>query len=251
MTNWQKLRLYLLRWHRRLGAAIGLFVVWLALSGIALNHTDDWHLADIPIKSQAVLAHYGVSQPETISFPLGDDWLTMLGRDSLFLGEVKVSYCDGELKGAVKHATVLLALCQRELLVISVEGQLLERIKSIDGLPKGLDRIGKSGAQVVLQSLDARYAFDWRALSFSDNAKLGRVQWSSSQALPGDLRDKLFQQFAGHEISVERVVLDLHSGRYFGDWGVMFIDAVAIILCLLVTSGLWVWLGAKYRRRQR
>ena len=48
-------------------------------------------------------------------------------------------------------------------------------------------------------------------------------------------------------ISMERWLLDAHSGRLFGRWGVWIVDALALLLCVLVFSG---WALAK-KRHQR
>jgi uncharacterized iron-regulated membrane protein len=45
------------------------------------------------------------------------------------------------------------------------------------------------------------------------------------------------------------VMLDAHSGRIFGDLGVLFMDIVAIMLILLSVSGIYIWL--RYARSKR
>jgi uncharacterized iron-regulated membrane protein len=41
---------------------------------------------------------------------------------------------------------------------------------------------------------------------------------------------------------VERVILDLHSGRFFGKLGPWLFDIAALLLILLSLSGAWIWL---------
>jgi len=38
------------------------------------------------------------------------------------------------------------------------------------------------------------------------------------------------------------VILDLHSGRFFGQLGPWVFDAAAVLLILLSLSGTWIWL---------
>ncbi|MEK9766944.1 MAG: PepSY-associated TM helix domain-containing protein, partial [Thalassolituus sp.] len=42
-------------------------------------------------------------------------------------------------------------------------------------------------------------------------------------------------------ISLQRIVLDIHSGRWFGSWGIWMMDLAAVVLILLSISGLWLW----------
>jgi uncharacterized iron-regulated membrane protein len=45
---------------------------------------------------------------------------------------------------------------------------------------------------------------------------------------------------ASTQITIERVLLDAHSGRLLGWWGKYLVDAFAIILSLLLISGWWL-----------
>jgi hypothetical protein len=205
----------------------------------------------MPIGSNWVLQQYGVSLPAMRTFPLATRSVTQVGDSRLFLDAREIAYCDGQLLGVVALANDSLILCERELLAVNESGQLLERIQKLDGLPQGLQRIGHNAEQAYLQSMDNIYRFDWRNLGF-DKAGIDQasIKWSESAELPSMLHEQLLHQFAGNEINVERLLLDLHSGRFFGDVGVYVIDAAALLFCFLALSGLWVWIGAKYRRRR-
>ena len=47
--------------------------------------------------------------------------------------------------------------------------------------------------------------------------------------------------YRGYGLTLERVLLDLHSGRVLGSAGVLLVDAAAILFLLLAISGLWLW----------
>jgi len=47
-------------------------------------------------------------------------------------------------------------------------------------------------------------------------------------------------------ISWQRVVLDMHSGRWFGPLGPWIVDLAALVLLFLACSGFWIW----YSRRR-
>jgi len=60
------------------------------------------------------------------------------------------------------------------------------------------------------------------------------------------LKKLLRNHFRGEVLPVERVLLDLHSGRFFGKIGPWLFDIAAALLILLSLTGSWIWL----RRRR-
>ncbi len=61
-------------------------------------------------------------------------------------------------------------------------------------------------------------------------------------ALPGDVAQAVLAHSRAHTLTLERVLLDLHSGRIASRFGVWFMDGIALVLISLVISGLWIWL---------
>ena len=43
------------------------------------------------------------------------------------------------------------------------------------------------------------------------------------------------------QINLERFLLDAHSGRVFGKYGIYVIDVAAILLLILSITGIWLW----------
>ena len=66
--------------------------------------------------------------------------------------------------------------------------------------------------------------------------------WPSTQTLPTQLEQQINQQFRHHLIHWERVILDLHSGRLPGPYGIYLADISAIILVLLSITGIALWI---------
>ena len=67
------------------------------------------------------------------------------------------------------------------------------------------------------------------------------IEWTERYSLDEDEYEQLLVAYRGNGLKLERVILDLHSGRIFGDYGVYLMDAAAIALLWLSFSGLWVW----------
>ena len=95
---------------------------------------------------------------------------------------------------------------------------------------------GEDGSRLVADA-------DGAALRPAD-AGLARtaVPWAEAVSLPDALRERIEASVAGVGVSAERVLLDLHSGRWLGHAGVWLMDAAAFALLLLAGTGGWtVW----------
>ena len=252
----QRIRHFLLRWHRRLGAAAAVLVCWLSVSGILLNHTEFLQLAEKPIHSGLLLAHYGISEPKIKSFKLADQWLSHVGGHRLFIDSKEAVDCKAPLRGAVLHEQQIVALCDAELLLLTRRGELIERLNALHGLPPQALTLAEWRNSLWLATAGGTVAADidsltWQPVNQTVSQTVPEVAWSTAQTAPQSLQEALKQEFIGADITRERVLLDIHSGRIFGQWGVYLMDLVAFVLCLLAASGLWVWGSATWRRRSR
>jgi uncharacterized iron-regulated membrane protein len=63
----------------------------------------------------------------------------------------------------------------------------------------------------------------------------------TTEALPDLQSGNLISTGNGASISLETPILDLHSGRFFGNAGVLFVDIVGLLMCILAITGLWAW----------
>lgn len=236
-------RLKLLKYrrvHRWFGKTIVVFVVFLALSGIVINHGDDLGLDRRYVSWSWLLDAYGLEVPAaTASFAVGERRVTLLG-ERLFLDGAEVGEALPSLSGAVAVGPLLAMGGGSRVLVLLETGELVEAIDLASLLGGDIDRVGLSGDRVVLDAAGALYRSDadivlfeaWRA------GDTGTVEWSD--ATPPDAGElaALEAAWRGRGITVERVLLDLHSGRLFGLLGRLFLDLIAVIMIILSISGL-------------
>lgn len=229
------------RWHRRIGLLAGALLALLALSGIALNHTDALELAARPVTASWVLAHYGrAAQAPERGFVAGDHTVAV-AADTVFVDGRPLPAEGGRLVGAVALPSgLLLVALERALLVVDPPTTLVERIGDADGLPAPVTAIGTgSGGVPVLAGTDGAHAVDLERLHWRRHH--GAVRWAQPVPLDTAAREALRRGAGGAAVSLERVLLDLHSGRWFGPVGVLVVDLVGLACLLLAASGVWTW----------
>lgn len=243
------LRLLLLRWHRRLGVAIALVLLMLVVTGIILNHSSELELDRQPVRQALILQRYGVELPKVVSFDVGGQFLSLVGSDRLFLNEKEIAYCQAPLHAALAYETGVVALCSDQLLLLNAAGEIVERLSEAYGLPPAIRGLGKFSGELWLRTERGDFSADLNSLQFAAMQAPAGVSWARASELDTDVRQRLTSLYLGNDVHWERLLLDLHTGRLFGRWGVYFVDAAAIGLLLLAFSGVWVWLTKPGRWR--
>ncbi len=250
MTNRRSKKLSAFLWHRRIGLAAIVLVVILAITGIMLNHTEEFELDSTYVDSSVLMSWYGL-EPDTdpVSFRADGHTITQWGNQ-VFFDNHAITQSEQQLKGAIKGEQFIVVAFEKEVLLVSFDGELIERVPTGNSL-SNTRRLGVKYLRPVVEAENGLYymadehIIDWDVVINAD------VQWSRPVALNKQQLDELYVAFRGKGLSLERVVLDLHSGRIFGAYGNYVMDAAALGLLWLSGSGLWVWSSRKRKQRRK
>ncbi len=242
------LRKFLNRWHRYLGLTVILFVIFLSVTGILLNHTEELQLAKRYVQSEWILKWYGIETPQIeAAFPLemenGQSWLSAI-NNKLYINQNIIIGNYDDLRGAVAMLDgFIVVLVGEKILLLMPNGELVEELSLSQGLPAGITALGLTKEQQLrVQTPNGLYKPDnefinWEKLP--DNAEQNQVRWILPQSLPESLQQAITTQVRTQILPIERVLLDLHSGRLLS---VYLMDAVAILLIILAITGFFLWL---------
>ena len=241
MASYHKynLRRLLFLSHRYLGLFTAAFVVMLAVTGLMLNHTEQLSLDQQQIQSTQILAWYGITLPEPgPGFQAGGVWFLQYS-ERLFMDGSEISQQAGPLLGVVATPTLFVAAYPQALLLLGREGEVIEKLTS---LPGSIRRLGSSpdGGSPILETTQGLYLADQQLLNWKPKAA-GPVHWTRPMSLPRPIIQKIKASYRGEGPTLERLILDLHSGRLFGHPGVLFMDIVAITFLVLAALGVWMW----------
>jgi len=234
---------WLSRSHRWLGVGSIVFILLLSVTGIALNHSDDMNLDGRYLRSPWLLEWYGIEVPAPdSSFVAAGHRITLIG-ERLYYGDSELMNGLSRLVGAVSTPSFIAIATSSDLLLVTPGGALVERVDTQTFLPAGVPSIGIAGATLVLRSGDELYRTDEDLLEFSPCRALdvGEIQWSAPSIIsPADLA-VLQQLYRGRGLSLERLLLDLHSGKILARVGPVLMDAVGVTLIVLSLLGLSMW----------
>ena len=228
-------------WHRYMGLSAALFVVILSVTGLALNHTESLGMDSTHVQSEALLNWYGIHAPDELSsYAAGPVLFTDINdrvfRDAEILHEVTAP-----LVGAIAYNDFIVIASGDHLTLLSQDGQLIESISSAGGVPAGMKAIGiTTDGAIAIKAAHGYYLTDESFLEWTE-ADAVDATWSVKTDTPLALTRALQAAYRGNGLPLERVILDLHSGRILGNAGVLLVDAAAILFLVLAASGIWLW----------
>lgn len=236
-----KRRQMLLRWHRRLGLFSCLFIFLLAISGILINHSNALGLDQSMIHSDWILDAYGLKAPENIlHYSEGEIHISQLD-DQVFWNDQFLTKIEGQLAGTLERDGLIYLASSSILFIHQKSGELVEKLDTNSGIPIPIEGIGiDTQEQLCLSSRDKAFRTDESMFEWED-IESNQVQWSTSTPCPKTIAQKTRSAYRKQLLSVERFLLDLHSGRFLGSYGPFLMDLAAIALILLSLSGLWLW----------
>ncbi|MCR4346355.1 MAG: PepSY domain-containing protein [Sulfuricaulis sp.] len=228
-------------WHRRLGLGAAVFLIFLVVSGLLLNHSRLLGLNQSYIQSSWLLDWYGIHAPEEpAGIALGGRWLSGLDGRIYFDGR-ELSNMRGRLNGAVVLDHAIAAAVENDIWLLTPDGIVIERLGLAQRVPSGLRALGVDRkGRLVAQTAKGFYAADaelsqWRWIVSPV------ADWSRPMPVPPALRAELIRQYRGRGLSAERILADTHSGRLLGKIGVWLVDLTAVACLGLALSGLWLW----------
>jgi len=231
-------RRWLRRSHRWVGLSLVLFILFLSMSGIALNHSGGLELDRRYVSWSWLLDAYGLQVPNaSMSFVDSGHRATQLG-ERLFLDGQDIGQSDSSLTGIAALGSLVVIGGEQRVYLLTAKGEFVEAIDP-GSEPNGrIERVGRSGNRAVLQISGKQYRSDADIAEFEEWHDDTPGYWSVASA-PDALETALLETaWRGRGVTVERLLLDLHSGRIFGGAGTLFMDLVAAFLIVLSLSGL-------------
>jgi len=229
------------QWHRYIGITIAFFVIILSITGILLNHTTEFKLSTRHIKNEALLKHYGIRAPDNVRSHVSNNiWVSQWGS-RLYLDKKDLGEINSQLIGIMYYKEMIVIGLSDNLLLYTADGELIEKLSSEGGIPPVVTAIGITDNHLLaVNSTQGTYVADIDLTSWHKEPQAKTI-WNSPENLPKPLHDILLIEYRGKGLNMERVLLDIHSGRLLGTGGVYFMDVVALLLIFLACSGLWIW----------
>ncbi len=208
--------------HRNGGVVLSVFLLLFVVTGILLNHTDDLGLAERSVPALIAERYYDV---EPVSGFVVDGVSFYRLGETVYMDRVPVSICTGELAGAAVAMGGFAVLCGGELIVVSSQGELIERLGVAHGLPAGISAVAGAGDDLLRVRVDDE-VFTLSLMTLELQPAGGGSSFAERAPIA---RDVLLDE----TVSWEQFLLDLHSGKYLGQVGVWLWDLIGLFMLVL------------------
>jgi hypothetical protein len=236
----------MIRWHRLLGIVSAVIVIATTVTGLLLNHSHDLNLSRQHLESAAINARYGhVATPLTAAFKLNHGWISQAGAH-VYRDGSEFYRRDSPLRGVRLLGSTLYILFSDRLVIFDRALKVVDEFGALDGLELPLTQLAALPDSIVLETaaghlmqLDIVSA-TWQPVTFDE-----APPWVAPRTPPPALVAAITAKLGGDGVSYERVLQDLHSGRFFGLAGTVIVDAAAVVLLLLALSGVYLWFKLK------
>jgi uncharacterized iron-regulated membrane protein len=236
-------------WHARAGVLLIILFLFLACTGLALNHTDALGLSKRNVSTKWLMHWYGLKpSAPTHGYLFKEGYLVAGDGHWVMDGQVLAGAYQTPV-GAVEWRDMRAVADAGNLYLYTSSGQLIDKLSG-SALPNAsIKRLGILGAgtksQLVLETAGGNFATEdglsWQPLT------TGEATWSHEQVLSGVAQASVNKALAP-ALPLERIILDTHSGRIFGRYGPLVMDIAAIGLIILSLSGGWIYWRTVRRR---
>ncbi|TRX58054.1 PepSY domain-containing protein [Thalassomonas sp. M1454] len=231
--------------HRQLGMLLAFFMIFLAVTGIIINHGNSLNLDRTKVGVNWILDHYNIEAPEQVQkFSLAENKnaLFVVGKQ-VWLANTLLFTSDNDITAAAIWQQFILISSDNNLRLYNLAGQLVDVMDKASGLPGNIKTLFVDGNDVYLKTAQGVFLsndelYSWQ--QYESNKHL--EHWSQATTISTAETQHYQQQYRTQILNWERVVIDIHSGRFFASLGVLFMDLVALFIIILSMSGIYMWI---------
>ncbi|GGA64893.1 hypothetical protein GCM10011369_02860 [Neiella marina] len=227
---------FLLNWHRQIGLFVAILALNLSITGVLLQHTELFKLDRTYLTSSWLLNWYNYPEPNVDVVHLRQQQVIQVD-DQILLGETIVGNSKGQLWGAAETEESILIASGYVLIWLTHDGEVIDVMPS--PIADSRSTLARTGDQFQIWSEAGWLIADPELSDWQLASEPGELPLAVE---PTDFRQIHLPSELSVGISLERLMLDLHSGRLFGPVGVVLMDLASVGLILLAISGCWLWL---------
>jgi hypothetical protein len=212
-----------------------ILVLLVTVTGLLLQHATALGLPHITVSSPAVLSHYFPENRPALAFR--SDGNLFVWRDGVLFGEHMTPLAiEARPIGIVTTAGGTAVATADALNILAADGALTERI-DVSLLPEAPQAIGRTtGGNLALRGGDGAYAASADFLSFAP-IDGETAEWSQAEEMAGNALPAFVRVTPAPGMPLDRVLLDLHTGRLFGTAGVWIVNLGTFAFLALAITG--------------
>ena len=236
--------------HRWAGIVLLLPLVVACVTGMILNHTVDLDLSNRHTSAQWIQKRYGMNlEGEPVAYGLEGKAYAAIWDGQIFYNSSIIDD-SAPLVGAVPLRDGTAVVTASTVHYYGLDGELIETISSTSLPATPISRAGRThDLTLVFETPTDTFTGDENLISFAASPEGQETTWSTV-VTPSESDMKAWKTaYSGDGVPLDRVILDIHSGRFFGTIGKWIYDITVIGVLILSATGFVLFL--KSRRRNK
>ena len=186
--------------HKFTGIAVCVFLIHLSITGIFLNHTEDLGLDEKYTASPMILALYNISMPSQEESFLVDNLFISRFGDQIFMNNQPVFKSENPIMGATLSNQILVIAFPNEIVLLTQEGELIEKLTTAIGVPANIQKLGALNSLLLLKASNQVWESndegqEWRVSDSNFN------EWSNEAVMPDEKTQQIESYFLGKGVS--------------------------------------------------
>ncbi len=183
------------KWHKKIGVYVAIFVIFLAISGIALNHSDKFKLNTTFIKMEWLLDLYQIGPAsEPIGYLSSNNWVVQVGK-RIYFNNKEIINDANKLVGMVKINDTYVIAYDGRLMLLNKKGEISEFLTGVEGVPAGMTKIGYDEQDnIIIKSAHGYYRANLDILQWSEYDFIN-ANWSSASKITEPLKANILEQY--------------------------------------------------------
>ncbi|MCL1076697.1 PepSY domain-containing protein [Parashewanella spongiae] len=226
--------------HHKLGLVCATFIIIISVTGLAINHTKEFDLAQTPVTQEWLLDIYKIKAPNQLLTHSIQKQTVTIADNLVWLNDHFILEADSRLTmAAITHDYIVVAN-KNQLYVLNKIGELQETQDLSTGLPTPVDAMAIDENNTLwIRSNETHYQSDADMIDWYLGQPKAPLAWIN---LTESTKPELVLQARSIHLNWQKVILDLHSGQLLGVFGKFLWDLVAFCLIFLAVSGMTLYL---------
>ena len=236
----------LIKAHSLIGLFSAVLVVVLVITGWALNHNDGLALSARHIKNDWILDLYGISEKPGVQEISSQGMVLATIDDAVFIDAKFLFSTDDTLLGIASYDDVVHVFSSSSVRMYTAQGELIETAI----LPATISAVGTLiDSTIVLEREDGDITgLNLVSLQLESPQIILPTSWQAFVKRDNPSYLSIIAEWRERRLTLERALLDIHSGRLFGSIGVWLVDLFGLLLLVLALTGLIVRFRGRRRR---
>jgi hypothetical protein len=222
------------------------------ITGLLLNHTVDLGLSKRRVTADWIQSRYGMTlKGEPKAYGLERKTYAGLWDGKLF-HRSNIIADSSPLVGAVPLRDGTAVVTASAVHYFGLDGELIETLGPVTLPEPPITRAGRSqDLTLVLETDSGTFTADANLLEFTETPSPEGTEWSAPVVASEAEIAAWKSAFSGDGIPLDRVILDIHSGRFFGSIGKWIYDLLVMGILILSVTGIVLYVRIRRRSRTR